>query len=169
MNNQTDERDIYYIPPNFLTSGRLFGGMIRVRNAIEACALVFLTGLPIIKLPLTLTARIILLCLVTLPLAIFAIIGFDGDSLSEFAVNWLKWLMNRRILYRAGSVPPEEPDMHPRSKLPSAVDHQPPEQLGIALRKPGDLEWYVKHYSGRNLPLKAGAILLVDAARKMAS
>ena len=39
----------------------------------------------------------------------------------------------------------------------------------IALRKPGDLEWYVKHYSGRNLPLKAGAILLVDAARKMAS
>lgn len=135
MNNQTDERDIYYIPPNFLTSGRLFGGMIRVRNAIEACALVFLTGLPIIKLPLTLTARIILLCLVTLPLAIFAIIGFDGDSLSEFAVNWLKWLMNRRILYRAGSVPPEEPDMHPRSKLPSAVDHQPPEQLGIKIKQ----------------------------------
>lgn len=135
MNNQTEERDIYYIPPNFLTSGRLFGGMIRVRNAIEACVLVFLTGLPIIKLPLTLTARIILLCLVTLPLAIFAIIGFDGDSLSEFAVNWLKWLMNRRILYRAGSVPPEEPDMHPRSKLPSAVDHQPPEQLGIKIKQ----------------------------------
>lgn len=135
MNSQTDERDIYYIPPNFLTSGRLFGGMIRVRNAIEACVLVFLTGLPIIKLPLTLTARIILLCLVTLPLAIFAIIGFDGDSLSEFAVNWLKWLMNRRILYRAGSVPPEEPDMHPRSKLPSVVDHQPPEQLGIKIKQ----------------------------------
>lgn len=135
MNNQTEERDIYYIPPNFLTSGRLFGGMIRTRNAIEACVLVFLTGLPIIKLPLTLTARIILLCLVTLPLAIFAIIGFDGDSLSEFVVNWLKWLMNRRILYRAGSVPPEEPDMRPRSKLPSVVDHQPPEQLGIKIKQ----------------------------------
>lgn len=39
----------------------------------------------------------------------------------------------------------------------------------LAIRKPGDLEWYVKHYSGRNLALKAGAILLVDAASKMAS
>lgn len=39
----------------------------------------------------------------------------------------------------------------------------------LALRKPSDLEWYVKNYSGRNLALKAGAILLVDAASKMAS
>lgn len=34
MSNAKDERDVYYIPPNFLTSGRLFGGMMRVRNAI---------------------------------------------------------------------------------------------------------------------------------------
>lgn len=33
MSNAKDERDVYYIPPNFLTSGRLFGGMMRVRNA----------------------------------------------------------------------------------------------------------------------------------------
>ena len=39
----------------------------------------------------------------------------------------------------------------------------------LAIHKPGDLEWYVKHYSGRNLALKAGAILLVDAVSKMAS
>ena len=39
----------------------------------------------------------------------------------------------------------------------------------IAIRKPSDLEWYVNNYSGRNLALKAGAILLVDAAKKMAS
>lgn len=39
----------------------------------------------------------------------------------------------------------------------------------LALRKPSDLEWYVKNYSGRNYALKAGAILLVDAAKKMAS
>lgn len=39
----------------------------------------------------------------------------------------------------------------------------------IAIRKPSDLEWYVKNYSGHNLALKAGAILLVDAAKKMAS
>ena len=96
MSYHKEEQDIYYIPPNFLTSGRLFGGMIRVRNAIEACVLVLLTGLPIIRLPLSLTARIILLCLIPLPLGIFAVIGFDGDSLTEFALNWIKWLLAER-------------------------------------------------------------------------
>lgn len=36
MSKPNEERDIYYIPPNFLTSGRLFGGMIRARNAIPS-------------------------------------------------------------------------------------------------------------------------------------
>lgn len=65
MSNTKDERDVYYIPPNFLTSGRLFGGMIRMRNAIEGCALVVLTGFPIINLPFSLSIRIIILCLIT--------------------------------------------------------------------------------------------------------
>lgn len=92
MSKPNEERDIYYIPPNFLASGRLFGGMIRARNAIEACVLVLLTGIPIIKLPMSLTVRIIILCLLPLPLGIFGIIGFEGDSLSEFAINWVRWL-----------------------------------------------------------------------------
>ena len=98
MSKPNEERDIYYIPPNFLASGRLFGGMIRARNAIEACVLVLLTGVPIIKLPFSLTTRIIILCLVSLPLGIFGVIGFEGDSLSEFAVNWVRWLIHRRTL-----------------------------------------------------------------------
>ena len=79
MSKPNEERDIYYIPPNFLASGRLFGGMIRARNAIEACVLVLLTGIPIIKLPMSLTVRIIILCLLPLPLGIFVIIGFECD------------------------------------------------------------------------------------------
>lgn len=39
----------------------------------------------------------------------------------------------------------------------------------LAIRKPSDLDWYVKYYSGRNLALKAGAILLVQAATEKAS
>lgn len=35
MSKPNEDRDVYYIPPNFLTSGRLFGGMIRARNAAE--------------------------------------------------------------------------------------------------------------------------------------
>ena len=77
MSKPNEDRDVYYIPPNFLTSGRLFGGMIRARNAIEACVLVLLTGVPIIKLPFSLTTRIIILCLVSLPLGIFGVIGFE--------------------------------------------------------------------------------------------
>ena len=108
MSKPNEERDIYYIPPNFLTSGRLFGGMIRARNAIEACVLVLLSGFPIIKLPLSLTTRIILLCLISLPLGIFAVVGFEGDSLSEFVVNWLRWLIHRRTLYRSDAQAPAQ-------------------------------------------------------------
>lgn len=107
MSKPNEERDIYYIPPNFLASGRLFGGMIRARNAIEACVLVLLTGIPIIKLPMSLTVRIIILCLLPLPLGIFGIIGFEGDSLSEFAINWVRWFIHRRNLYRSDVTIPE--------------------------------------------------------------
>ena len=34
----------------------------------------------------------------------------------------------------------------------------------IVMSKPKDLEWYVKYYAGKNLALKAGAILLMQAA-----
>ena len=137
MNYRTEERDVYYIPPNFLTSGRLFGGMIRVRNAIEACVLVLLTGIPLFNLPLSLTTRIIFLCLIPLPLGIFAVIGFDGDSLSEFAINWIKWLLNRRMLHRSDAAPPvQEVQPTARNKFPGTVDHRPPEQLGIKIKQP---------------------------------
>ena len=39
----------------------------------------------------------------------------------------------------------------------------------IAMHKPADLDWYVKNYAGRNLALKAGAILLAESATKKAS
>ena len=100
MSKRNEDRDVFFIPPNFLTSGRLFGGSIRFRNAIEASILVLITAFPIIKLPLDLTPKIMLLCLLPLPLGIFGVLGVEGESLSEFVLNWLKWLTNRRTLYR---------------------------------------------------------------------
>lgn len=125
------DRDVYYIPPNFLTSGRLFGGAIRIRNAIEAGILVVLTGLPIIQLPLSLSARIIILCLITLPLGIFGVIGIEGDALSEFLIAFIKWLKNRRKLYRSDASVPEPTSV----SKPLSKPHQPPEQLGIKIKK----------------------------------
>ena len=39
----------------------------------------------------------------------------------------------------------------------------------IVMSNPRDLEWYVKFYAGKNLALKAGAILLMQAATAKAS
>ena len=39
----------------------------------------------------------------------------------------------------------------------------------LVMSNPGDLAWYVKNYAGRNLALKAGAILLMEAATAKAS
>ena len=33
---EREELDVYVIPPNFIESGKLFGGMFKLRNAIEA-------------------------------------------------------------------------------------------------------------------------------------
>lgn len=141
MQRPNEEMDVYYIPPNFLTSGRLFGGMIRVRNAIEACVLVLLTGIPILQLPFSLTTRIVILCLITLPLGVFGVVGIDGDSLSEFVFNWCRWLIRRRMLYRTDVSPTKQPITNL-----SRQRHQPPDSLGIELvQKP------VKH-SRRHSP-----------------
>ena len=141
MQRPNEEMDVYYIPPNFLTSGRLFGGMIRVRNAIEACVLVLLTGIPILQLPFSLTTRIVILCLITLPLGVFGVVGIDGDSLSEFVFNWCRWLIRRRMLYRTDVSPTKQPITNL-----SRQRHQPPDSLDIELvQKP------VKH-SRRHSP-----------------
>ena len=135
MSKPNEERDIYYIPPNFLASGRLFGGMIRARNAIEACVLVLLTGIPIIKLPMSLTVRIIILCLLPLPLGIFGIIGFEGDSLSEFAINWVRWFIHRRNLYRSDVTIPETARKQ-KKRIWEQEATKPPEELGIRIKQP---------------------------------
>ena len=98
MNNQNDH-DTYIIPPNFVDTGTFFGGMFRARNVIEAGILAAVTGLPVfLFLPFGLTARIIVLCLTTLPLVLFALIGISGESLSSFLVIFLKYMKNRRIV-----------------------------------------------------------------------
>lgn len=112
--------------------------MIRMRNAIEGCALVVLTGFPIINLPFSLSIRIIILCLITLPLGVFGVIGIDGDSLTEFAINWVRWLKNRRVLYRSDVPAQASPSKTVRNIRHAEVTHHPPEQLGIKIKRPNN-------------------------------
>lgn len=98
MNSNQEERDTYVIPPNFIESGTIFGGMLKLRNAIEAGALALLAGIPVFGLGFPLTTRIIILCLTALPLALLALIGISGESLTSFAFIFLKYLKNRRLV-----------------------------------------------------------------------
>lgn len=99
--NKQEERDIFIIPPNFMNEGSLFGGMLKLRNTIEAAIIVVGITVPVIRIAaLSLTGKIVVLCLTALPLGIFALIGVGGESLTAFLLNFFRFLRNRRILYR---------------------------------------------------------------------
>lgn len=95
---QQDERDIYLIPPNFIEGGTLLGGMFKTRNVVEAGILAVVIGLPVLYLNLSLTTRIIILCLTALPVVLVALVGISGNSLSAFILQFISYLRNRRIL-----------------------------------------------------------------------
>lgn len=99
--HEREELDVYVIPPNFIEGGKLFGGMFSMRNAIEAGILAGGCAFLVFKLPMSVTGKIIVLCLTSLPLAIFGLWGVDGESLSQYLVNVFKFIKNRRRIYRS--------------------------------------------------------------------
>ena len=104
-----EERDIFLIPPNFLNEGSLFGGMLKLRNTLEAVILVVGVTIPILKITVfSFTTKIILLCLTALPIGIFALIGIGGESLTAFLLNFIRFLRNRRIWHGADVTPEQE-------------------------------------------------------------
>lgn len=119
---KNEERDIYTIPPNFIEGGTLLGGMFRTRNVVEAGILAVAIGGPVLSLHFSLTVRIIILCLTALPLALVALIGINGSSLSSFFIQLLSFLRNRRVLSA------DEPADTPKKKpiLPSWARRKPP-------------------------------------------
>ena len=129
MSNKNDH-DIYIIPPNYIETGTFFGGMFRARNVIEAGILAFAIGTPVfLFLPFGLTARIIALCLTALPVALVALIGISGESLSQFLVTFLKYLRNRRVVGGDGEQPCEKVGKHlkqkpPKERTPKASKHR---------------------------------------------
>ncbi len=135
MSNKNDH-DIYIIPPNFIETGTFFGGMFRARNVIEAGVLAFAIGAPVfVFLPFGLTTRIIALCLTALPVALVALIGISGESLSQFLVTFLKYLRNRRVVGGDSQHPSEKAadskpagrhlkQRPPREKTPRTPKHR---------------------------------------------
>ena len=114
MSKQKDsEFETYTIPPNFIEGSTLFGGLFKLRNAIEAGVLAIGAGLPVFLLNIPLTMRIILLCLTALPLALLGLFGVSGECLSSFIFAFFKWLKNRRVV---GIVPEKKVTAKPVKK-----------------------------------------------------
>ena len=101
MSKNSEHHDTYIIPPNFIEGSTLFGGMFKIRNVIEAGVLAAAVGVPVFSLDLSLTVRIIILCLTALPLALFALMGIAGEPLSSYIIAFFKWLKNRRVVRRS--------------------------------------------------------------------
>ena len=113
MSKNSEHHDTYIIPPNFIEGSTLFGGMFKIRNVIEAGVLAAAVGVPVFSLDLSLTVRIIILCLTALPLALFALMGIAGEPLSSYIIAFFKWLKNRRVV---GKTEPKEERKKPKPK-----------------------------------------------------
>ena len=130
--NNKDERDIFLIPPNFLNEGSLFGGMLKLRNTLEAVILIVGVTIPILKITaLSFTGKIIALCLTALPIGIFALIGIGGESLTAFLLNFFRFLRSRRSYYKSDAALQQ-----PESRLEiTQSENEYPEEFGEAEKK----------------------------------
>ena len=103
MARQTEERDVYRIPENFVDTGTVMGGMFQLRNVIEAGAIAAVCILPLFKVSISLTAKIIIACVTALPLGLLALIGINGESLSSFIAGFFRFLHNKRVIGKGGT------------------------------------------------------------------
>ena len=118
--NQPEEQQVFFLPRNFIERGTFMGGMFKIRNAIEGGILAIIITIPVLYLPLSLTMRIIILCMTALPAAMVSLIGIGGESLTAFFMNALRFLINRRMIYRQDMLPDTKVKRRkkPRNKEP---------------------------------------------------
>ena len=125
MARQIEERDVYRIPENFVDTGTVMGGMFKLRNVIEAGAIAAVFILPLFKVGISLTAKIIIACLTALPLGLLALIGVNGESLSAFILGFFKFLQNKRVIGKGGAVKPKPEPKQAKPKKTKAHREAP--------------------------------------------
>lgn len=97
---EKEYNNIYAIPANYTDSGKLLGGMLEPRNAVETIIVILLIGYPeLMLIPMSGTIRIVVMTITLIPLAVISMMGIDGDSLFQYAGHMLRYFFNRRILH----------------------------------------------------------------------
>lgn len=142
MAEHKEQYDAFAVPRNFGEDGISFNGLSR-RNLAEGCILAVTTGYPIVfHLPVDLSLRIILLCFISLPLFFVGLVGYGGESLSQFLVTVVKFLFHRRCLrYYIDAGEPESEKKKGLARLRSflkdkdAIHYQKPQRKA---KKPTD-------------------------------
>lgn len=132
MTNQ-EEQQVSFIPRNFIERGTFMGGTFKIRNAIEGGLLALGITIPVLHLPLSLTVRIIILCMTALPAAMVSLIGIGGESISAFCMRALAFISKRRLLLRSDKVP-EMPSKKQRKK-PRNKEPKDKEQRSLNKKK----------------------------------
>lgn len=94
-------RDTYFVPVNYTDAGKLFGAFA-IRNSVEAVLLAVPVMLLILRFPLfSFSTKLFAAVIAAVPLAGFALLGVNDDSLSQFLMLWMRWRKNRTVrLYR---------------------------------------------------------------------
>lgn len=98
--DEKEYSNIYAIPANYTDSGKILGGMLELRNTIEAVILIVLLGYPelmLISMPETI--RIVVMTVTLLPLAIVAMMGIDGYSLFQYLSHIVRYMATKRKLH----------------------------------------------------------------------
>ena len=104
-----EEKIVYTIPANYTDAGKIFGGLVAVRNLVESIIFCVALGyMELVLIPMTETVRIIVMIVTILPIGLFALIGVDGDSLCQYLWRMLKFLFRRRKIHFKKAVRQDE-------------------------------------------------------------
>lgn len=98
--DEKEYSNVYSIPANYTDSGKLLGGMVDTRNAIETIFLLVVVGYPeLFLIPMTGTIRIVVMTVTLLPLAVISVMGVDGGSLFQYLGHIIRFWFHRRKLH----------------------------------------------------------------------
>ena len=92
--------NIYAIPANYTDSGKLLGGMVEPRNAVETGFLLLVVGGPeLLWIPMGGMVRVVIMTVTLLPLGVVSLMGVDGGSLFQYLGHILRFWTHRRKLH----------------------------------------------------------------------
>ena len=97
---EIEYNNVYVIPANFTNSGKILGGMLEPRNAVETVFLLILLGYPeLMLIPMSGTIRVVVMTITLLPVAVVSMMGIDGDSLFRYLGHIVRYVTERRKLH----------------------------------------------------------------------